>query len=181
MSGKWCLAGQILVYPSSATTDLTVNTIKGWNNPENALVEDGLFASTAATTQLIRLKGFNPNIPMNATIQGIQFDIKEQGVTAVIDSVVELILPSGTTSNNKSLFVDWPTTLGFITYGGPTDTWGLTITPAQINDPTFTIAVSCSKDAGGTQTANIDVGRMTVFYNVTTSIMNGVIYNATLR
>lgn len=170
-----------LLTPSSAVA-LSGTPGHSWNNPANALLEDGVTTSTAASTNILQLKGFNGTIPANATVTGIQVDIKEQGLSFVIDSSVILYNADGTsTSSNLSKGVDWPSLLGYVSYGGPSTTWGLTLTPNLVNSFNFGVGIAGAKDDVGSQTAIIDFAKITVYFTAPTTIYNGTIPNGTLR
>jgi hypothetical protein len=100
--------------------------------------------------------GFGFSIPTGSTILGVKAIISKDQVGTVAgffmtDQSVRLLLagsPAGgdhadTTTQWEFVFLDQPRTGGrSATYGSATDTWGVALTPADVNDPGFGIAIS---------------------------------------
>lgn len=83
----------------------------------------------------------------------------------VIDSQVRLVVASALVGSNKADTVtQWPTTDTIKTYGGATDLWGTTLTPAQVNDSGFGLELLANK-GNATGTAQVDVAQITVYYS----------------
>lgn len=82
------------------------------------------------------------------------------------DNSVKLVKGGTITGSEKAnaSTVKWPATGSSVAaYGGPSDLWGTTLTPADINGGTFGCVVSAVVGAGQ---ALIDSIRMTVYYTV---------------
>lgn len=175
------------LFATSCTNDASFGTT-AWTNVGNACAEDAAVASESGVSQYIQAVGLGFSLPGNAVIVGIQADVKKQATSGqlVVDNSVKLYVNgvvSGT--EHKQNLVDWvDTALTYYTYGGSSDTWGLTLTGADINNANFGLAFACNKDAGGVNTGNVDAIRFTIFYTVAptqTQIINGTIRNGTLR
>jgi hypothetical protein len=83
----------------------------------------------------------------------------------ISDNAVYLVFNNTFTGDNKAVTsTTWPNILGTAVYGGPTDLWGATWTPAQINDPGFGAALSVLKESNGNRTALVDTIQITVDY-----------------
>lgn len=146
-----------------------------WNNPLNALsnASDATnLANASSATNYLQATGFGPslNLPSNATVTGIQviWTVHSLGSVNFTDQSSLLILPtlglSGVEHRNGAV---WP--LGYTNevYGGPGDTWGLTVTPAQINDPAFGAAISAlNLNSGGAHNCGIKYVTIEVFFTV---------------
>ncbi len=107
-------------------------------------------------------------LPTNVTIDGVQIDLNWLGQnagTGVLSGVQLYYLggPIGTTKfpgiQNQSFGSD---TL----VGGNADTWGATLTPAIINDPTFGFGVQITTQlSGGSDRSFVNTMGITVFYS----------------
>lgn len=108
------------------------------------------------------------SVPTNVSIDGIQVDLNWVGQNAGTGtlSVVSLFYLGNPIGNakfpgiqNQSFSVD---TL----VGGNTDTWGATLTPAIVNDPSFGFGVQITKQtSGGTDRSFINSMAVTVYYS----------------
>src|SRR5690606_26640098 len=96
-----------------------------WSNPENALTEDGNFASIDGfgTTDQLRITNFGFNV--SGTISGISVRIKWQGAEAdeFIEDVISLLYNDTLIGDNKATGSGIPSTLTNKTFGGESDTW----------------------------------------------------------
>ena len=137
-------------------------------NPNNAQLSDNTYAtSVLLITQLsnyLKATNFNFNIPLDAVITGITVSIEKSGNTpnATVDNSVKLVKGGSISGNDKASGTLWGTSDTVATYGSASDLWGLTLTPADINDPTFGVAISASATLAGT--AQIDQIMITVGY-----------------
>ncbi|HEY6330719.1 MAG TPA: hypothetical protein VI756_15390 [Blastocatellia bacterium] len=160
------------------------NYISGepWSDPGNITAQDGSLASSTLPHGTVSIPtqsddilatGFGFTIPSTATIDGILVEVKEEGGGNVQTS------PSGVYTTDDGGVSDffaedpedtWPATLAWVSYGGPTDLWGTTWTPAQINSANFGAGISAENPAtsGLAQIASIDAIRITVYYTVPT-------------
>jgi hypothetical protein len=123
----------------------------------------------------LRASNFGFSIPADATIVGIEGDIERRrsgGTTGQArDYSVRLVDDTGTLVGSDKAYTanNWPTTEGFVCdiacYGGPTDTWGTTLTPAQINDPDFGYAIQVNGAAAGAdRIAEVDNMELWIYY-----------------
>lgn len=165
------------LFGSSATTSGSNGGTIAWNNVSLILVDDGSVATCPLTPGQISVyavaTGFGFSIPANATIVGIQVDIKEAdsiGFPGNIETNTVAITKAGVFFT-KTPADNWPTTLAYVTYGSASDLWGTTWTPAQINAATFGAAQSafCNISA---DTAQIDAIRITVTYTLPPQLMD---------
>ena len=80
--------------------------------------------------------------PAGATINGITVSINRSssGTTAPLirDNVVSLVKAGTIVGNNLAVTgTDWPNTAATVNYGGISNLWGTTWTPADINNAVF--------------------------------------------
>jgi hypothetical protein len=156
-------------------------TPTGWSNIQGPTLNDITTAtyvtdfgagSGSATTKFLELFDFDFNIPSTDTIVGVEVHIRAHSTAAVGDSTisfdtVQLRNDSGTiTGNNNAAgeLVPQNTTATY-TYGGATDLWGLTLTPAIVNDADFGFAIKFDQVAptSGTVTSSVLVVTMCVY------------------
>jgi hypothetical protein len=125
------------------------------------------------STNYLKVTGFGFNIPSYASICGVRVEIEKRATGLAVgawvrDNDVRLVKANavaGTDGGDDA--TDWPGTESWYTYGGTTDLWGTTLTPAEVNSPNFGVAISASIRGllAVFPSANIDNIRMTVYYN----------------
>ena len=166
-----------------ATSGPTVD----WVNPNNITASDNTYATatlqsgadTVRVSDFIRADLFGFDIPAMATIDGLVCRVEQKAGTAasIYEHTINILkngsVPGG--SDNKSTTAVWSTTEGFVSYGSPSDLWGATWTPADINDVDTGFAIRCQYNgAYSGDTAYVDSMDMTVYYTV-----NGMKFGAT--
>jgi hypothetical protein len=139
-------------------------------SPATASVIISLLGNTE--TDYLKATGFGFAIPASATICGISVSIKKRATSilsllySVSDEAVRLVIGGTIMGNNKASASPWPGTAAFSSYGGTADTWGSTLTPAQVNSSNFGVAISadCTGVLTAISTAEIDYITMQVSY-----------------
>lgn len=158
--------------PNTTVSSTTGPGSASWTNPNSSKVSDNSRAtavlSSGNTTRYLKATSFGFSIPNWATITGIKVEVERSIAgtisTGVKDSEVKIIKGDGTVSaNNKADASSWPVvgSEAYITYN-PSDLWGETWSPADINDTDFGVAISAT--ATSSRTAQIDHVRITVTY-----------------
>ena len=150
---------------------------KAWSNPANAQTSNDSWASAYLSqpgggtdvTHYLKATGPGFTIPSDAAIVGIAFDLERQadGVANGAQDNSVKIVKGGVIQGTelKKTGVTWPADDAYTSYGGPTELWGLSWTPADINAANFGVAVSGKNGAAGNRTLYIDhVGKITVYY-----------------
>lgn len=156
--------------------DTTVGTVV-WTNPGDITASGGGASSCVPLNTEVThyLKGTNCGftIPGTATILGIKVEIRKQISGAVTktatDSAVRIVKADGTIGTaDKSSTTPWPSTFQYSVYGGPTDLWGLTWTPTQINDADFGAVISAIAADSGADGSSLQVDhiRVSIYYTV---------------
>lgn len=144
-----------------------------WSNTGNASSSDGTYATAALfdnTSELLVAKNFSWNLGSEAIIEGVTVRIeKSSSVNAkCADDYVTLINADGTAEgNNKAEAGQWSDTDTTSTYGGTTDTWGLTLSGLDVDDPDFGVGIAANGTSDGTfgPTAQIDYMEMQLTYH----------------
>jgi hypothetical protein len=163
------------VGPRSAQTgtdDASVGTVS-WGDTNDINGLDGNAANCTLnptqTGHYLLATNFGFTIRGTGIIRGIQVDVYRHGSSAVAqvaDHRVRIIKGGSIGTEDKSAG-NWPLTEGdaaYASYGGGTDLWGQTWTPADINSSSFGFAIAPTV-VGGVEvtTAQIDDIRITVY------------------
>lgn len=159
---------------SHAWTNLTNALTSDDNYAKNTVSLSGLFASTNTNNLIAQNFGFT--IPPMATNIHIKVDVERSANlgfsvgASVSDNIVKLINSSGTiTGTNNASPTNWSSGDATVSYGGNTDNWGTSWTPADINSTNFGVAISATLSAGAAAvslTAQIDYIAVTVYYDI---------------
>jgi hypothetical protein len=157
-------------FPTAATG--STNSIGGgtvaWTNPTNIEANDGSLATClpgTAITDDLRGGTFNFSIPSTATIVGITLEVNASAFVNGIEAYHTVVLEGGGGASANRAAGVLSNSLTTATFGGPTDLWGTTWTPAQINAGGFVANVTFQSTAGGPGTISVDFFRVTVNYN----------------
>ena len=173
------------LFPSTCSNSFIIGGTD-WVNPSSGTVEDGNSArETSSISNYLYCSGYGFSLPVNATVIGIMASFKKYADSgkSAIDNSVKLFENASSVGNDKGTStVNWVDTgPTWYDYGSSTDTWGVSLTPTDVNASLFGAGLSGQKNAGGVNPFNLDVEKMTVFYSVPDSINGGTIYNGTIR
>lgn len=175
----------------SPTVSLVNSSGNTWTNPNNAFTADNSYAnssytatSTSSTSQNLALRGFNYNIPLSATILGIEVQIDRAASHDTNDNYsrdvsVRIVRNTVAPANRANTTDNWPTTRTTATYGSSTDLWGTTstgtgasapFTAADINLANFGVIIMVTSSAIGSPRTTVDSyvynARIKVYYTV---------------
>ena len=163
--------------PRNARAGTNVNSVgtEAWINPGNITTAGTPYAEVSLlhlrlVSNYLRGSDYGFAIPADAAITGIEVMVNRMANTSVLDNEVRLIKAGTPEGDNKANGILWPATLGSVTYGSPTDLWGTTWTPAQINSANFGAAISALRTNNGNNVRNavVDTIQITVYYAYTT-------------
>lgn len=140
-----------------------------WTNPTNIYTSNNVYARASLSIEQIshwlRATTFGFSIPGEATIDGIKVEIeKKSNIYGIEDYSVKIVKGGTESGTDKGLPALWETTDTYVTYGGSTDKWGLTWTPANINATNFGVSISALNAGESLITAYVDHIRITVYY-----------------
>jgi len=159
--------------PGAAYNDPTFG-IPAWTTPGNATSSDGMYAQAAPgglNTQYLHADNFDFTIPSPAVVDGIEVDIEKKcNLGTIKDARVRIVKGGVVGSTDESNPNFWPTTDTVVTYGGPSDLWGETWTPADINANNFGVVLSATDS---TDTALVDDIQIKVFFSLCTQAPKG--------
>ena len=164
---------------ATAVNDNSIGTLD-FNNEGNSFSSDNQRASATALvalfsggTHYLKVTGFGFNIPSYASICGVRVEIEKRAGGLAIgawvhDNDIRIVKANAVTGTDRGDHsTDWSGTEAVYTYGGTTDLWGATLTPADVNASNFGVAISASLNGllFVFPSAQIDNVRMTVYYN----------------
>jgi Bacterial Ig-like domain (group 3) len=169
---------------AGAGSDVTLTgTTQVWQNPNNITAPVGSPYATVTLNKngqfshYLRATNYGFSVPGDATITGIMVVINRQSSgnnPSIIDNVVSLVKAGSVVGQNKNSALAWPSSMGTATYGGSTDLWGTTWTPAEINATDFGVVLAAYRQNSGNndRTASVDYIQVSVYYTepTTTSV-----------
>lgn len=153
----------------------TLDNGQPWSNVGNLLLPDGQYANilvaTLTDSNSIHSTGFGFTIPGTATVDGVLVEILgHSNDIAPFYPWVQLIVGGVEQGNNYGSGVDPAAQLdsfdSYKSFGGSSDKWGLSPTPAQVNASDFGVdwKIGDESEFAGGGTFDIDYIRVTVFY-----------------
>lgn len=157
----------------SITVYYTTPSAGSWTNPNNILAQDGAVATASVTTSpTSELRATNFGIvPGGANgIAGIQVDIKVSAIGGT-PNLQPILVKSAATYGLRKTSPVATSSLGFISFGGPTDLWGGAWANADINSTNFGVQFLAATTSG-TATINVDYVQITV-YSITGAAVLG--------
>jgi hypothetical protein len=176
-------AGYGTTSPSSACLSCPGAT---WNNEMNITALDGspsdvglenygfCFQSSCFYSRYLHARQFGFAVPGTASILGIEVNIVRSAPAAGIirDTILNIMQSLSSIGTDRSAAGYWPATYTSQVYGGPTDLWGLTWTPADVNAPSMTLQLKIANtDSSSVTGINVDFVSMTVYYSTATGIV----------
>ncbi|OGN94364.1 MAG: hypothetical protein A2Z71_09345 [Chloroflexi bacterium RBG_13_50_21] len=144
-----------------------------WIDPGNITSAGSPYASVTlrrlVISNYLQATQYGFNIPLDADIAGIEVIVNRYTApssTILSDYEVRILKAGVPVGANKAIATPWLNTFTEVTYGGPTDLWGTTWTPADINADDFGAAISAQRDNNGNndRDAVVDTIRITVYY-----------------
>lgn len=162
--------------PTAVANDAANGGTLTWSNPTNAEVQDTTCASVAVSasnlSETLKCTGYGFVIPGGATIQGVQVTIvwKVGSGGFAFEDAFPYLVKAGTVQLSTTWHVATNVGGGLsfttTTYGGPTDTAGLTLTGSDVNNSGFGAAIETGGGGIGSGTVLVDYVEMTVWYTL---------------
>ena len=151
-----------------------------WSNPGNiGGTGNAQIISASGLTHWLLATAFFLRVPASATIIGVQLNAQQNlsgtaGPPSRLNmSLIKAGTPTGTSPTGQAVgiagiagFVQTP-----LIVGGPTDLWGTTLTPADVNDAGFGVALAFQLGSAGSVV--ISTVTLTVWYTLPDA--NGII------
>jgi hypothetical protein len=162
--------------PNDAGIGFTSGFGTNWSNPGSITADDFNYATCSLgdgdNSRYLRGRNYGFTIPAGATINGIQVSIMRRSNSningdSVDDDILRLVKNGNVVGNNLASPIDWPTSMAVANYGGATNLWGTTWTPAEINDANFGVALLVENESNNfNRTASVDYIQITVYYTL---------------
>lgn len=169
--GKGTTPGNATYSTPTGTNDATVGTV-AWVIP-GRIISDNASYTTATltagqTSQYLMAMAWSAAIPSAATIDGVAFEVECKAATQTTQALSARIIKAGTPLTTVTRTVTIGTTEAYKLVGSSADTWGTTLTPEDVNDPGFGVALYISGALADTY--SVDHVRMTVYFSTVTGI-----------
>ncbi|MDE2079223.1 MAG: right-handed parallel beta-helix repeat-containing protein [Patescibacteria group bacterium] len=152
------------ISPTAAANDASNSGTYSWSFTGTA---GTVVLPASDTTKYAKLTGFDfSSIPSDATIDGVAVSVTRHAgsLGAVHDNSLVLVGPAGTSTSEADTSTMWPDTATAATYGGASDTWGLSLTPADVQDTSFGVAVDVTNPDASSHHVYVDSVSVTVYY-----------------
>lgn len=142
-----------------------------WDTPSAAATADAavtyapLSTGTDTLSEFLVATNFGFSIPGGTTINGVVVGVLRLDSSQVFDAGGGARLVKGGTvggDDKADVLTEWVE--GYAVYGGETDLWGLTLTPADVNASGFGFALAAEYGGSGGSNAYVDHIRITVYY-----------------
>jgi len=159
-------------FAGTGTSDTYIGGV-AWTNPGNINSSDNSYATvnlslSNTSSQGLKATNFNFSLPSYASVDGIvaTFQRKASIADTIRDTHVYLIKNGSVSGNNKSQAAYWSTVEGDVSFGGPADLWGNSLTASDVNSSNFGVLIACAYYSAyaGTETAYVDSVQLTVYY-----------------
>jgi len=169
-------------YPGTGANEDRADS-PAWSNPTN--IERELLAATWSGTDQpsdwLRGSDFGFSVPTDAVIVGIKLDMSRTKISgAVSNSLLYLVDENGTNigGSKHATNQEWVGAQE-VSYGGASDLWGATLTPAIVNSSNFgaRLSVVCA----GASSCSVTWYKITVYYVIkpTTTILPASLITST--
>lgn len=145
-----------------------------WANLANCFSNDGSSSTVTpnvSVSRYLRTSQYAFDIPSTATIDGVLAEINRfSDILDIRDSELKLYVNGAESGTNKAdTSTSWPLSDdgSYKSYGGASDTWGLALNPADINNTgVFGVSIKVQDELDAVAVASIDHIRMTVYYTL---------------
>lgn len=141
-----------------------------WTTPTQVYTSNDSYADAhmpeEGMSHWLRTTTYGFSIPTGAVIDGIKvrFEKRAQTVSTVKDWDVKIVKAGSEQGTDKGSSAYWLTSDTYVVYGGTTDLWGLTWTPAQINASNFGVSISARNYDIQPRYALVDHVQIKVYY-----------------
>jgi hypothetical protein len=176
LDGQSVAAAATIAGPKLPSNAQSLGSGIAWSNPSHAQLADNAYAEARieranngpSYTQRLAMSEYGFAIPIGAAITGIEVTVERRD--ASFDHLgsalnVRLYKTGAQTGEEKGVVGVWPSSDAPITFGSPTDLWGTTWSPAQINSEGFGAHAIGYMSGVGTARFLVDVISITVYYN----------------
>ncbi|MFZ2252682.1 MAG: hypothetical protein WAW13_00740 [Minisyncoccia bacterium] len=136
-----------------------------WTGGANAYSSDGVYVTTAGSGAQHSYGAFGfYYVPTNNTITGIEVKLEASGSTAAGTISVRLSWDGGSSVTSLQTTGTLNTTDGVYTLGGPSDMWGHSWIPSEMNNENFAIELVANPSSN---TVQLDAIQVRVYHQAT--------------
>src|ERR1051326_2070401 len=156
--GAWSFAQTGPNNPGTAVNDASYGVV-AWPSPANVLASDNVYASVSMSTNgqstnyiLANNFGFSINSCDNITGIEVRVEWSRTGSPNIVDDQTDLVVNGVilSSTNKATGSVVLPNTGDITTtYGSPVDSWGQTLTGADVNKNNFGVAIAVKRNGTG--------------------------------
>ena len=150
-----------------------------WHNPQYIKVDDVDYArcdmtSGPSNSQFLIGKTFASSVPDGATIDGYVVELDHRGAVGNISDVgLNLGEDDPGTSrwthiseNKGDILTSWPSSFTEKSYGGASDTWATSFTPAEVRDAEWGVSLAVTNHNVTESLAFVNFIRITIYWTV---------------
>lgn len=172
-----CKTTGALNFSAAASVQGDGDATAGWVNPTYALTTESPTPLYAVSTIpkgnkksfYLQVSNLGLVVSPHKVVTGIQVSVtrKAQVAAAIKDNLAKLIKADGTfgATNKADTGTSWLLTDFTKSYGGEGDTWGETITGADLNDTDFGFIIQVKNSSlGANSTASVELITMTIWF-----------------
>jgi uncharacterized protein DUF6701 len=159
--------------PSSCANQTGIGSVD-WDNEARAVSSNNSYATAVvdgSTTNFLRCTDYGFNIPSGVTVLGIEVKVERKSSRTQNggseDAAMRLVKGGVIQATDRSSGTTYTTGDVVETHGSPTDLWGTTWTPTDINSANFGAAFAATKPSAGgnSHTISVDHIQITVYYS----------------
>jgi len=138
-----------------------------------AIPGSGSGGSGFSISQELQATNFAFSIPTTASIMGFQVLVTGHQTNLSPDAILTLSLISPSATSPTFQF-QLPSSDGTVTLGTPTSNWGLSLTPALLNNPSFGVQIQASEVGTETVTFDVSAVQIKVWVNLNPANVNWI-------
>jgi hypothetical protein len=157
---------------SSIYAERSAGSGSGWSNSGYIVSSNNWRASANVpangVSAYLNATNFGFSIPANATITGIRVYLEKSASadSGVDDDEVRMLKAGSAVGSDKGSTSDWEDYDELWSYGGSSDLWGTSWTPAEVNASNFGVRLRADSDTSSSRTAYVDHVEIRVYYSL---------------
>ena len=157
--------------PSAGASVAGIGTV-AWTSTAQVTTQNdvgavGSLGGSSRESQWLVTSGHGFTVPIDARVTGIEVSVRRRSESARIADNGARLVVGGTVlaTPDRAIAGAWSSTFSAVTYGGATDLWGRTWTPAEINAAGFGFALAVQHTGSGPDAAHVDHVTITVHWD----------------
>ncbi len=169
-------------FSATATSSITTTGTHTWSIPGSGVYGMAFNILPGTLTQGLHFEGFGFNIPAASQIVGVEAVLSycvmpsSSGNAIMKDSIVQLVVNNVPVGANQGCVHNFTPIVTTHTYGDPSNTWSVNLTPADVNAATFGFVSHLKSIGTATAFADIEMSqsqspKMKIYYVSTTGVI----------